>query len=123
MFFVILLTLQVALFIRLKFRLNLPAKVTLLLYLFVALLRFVEVFTDRYGSIGSVLNLLTQALIFTAMYYFVFEMQTVLLTVEQIDPIHCSKVLAKQRKIKICVLTLSLLYAIIATVIAYLMKI
>ena len=83
--FISLLLFESFLFVRLKFKLELPAKISLLLYLFVGTLRFAKVFIDPKTVYFTVLSRLSTTLIWTALYYFIFEMNSVLLIIVQSD--------------------------------------
>ncbi|TNV77255.1 hypothetical protein FGO68_gene16163 [Halteria grandinella] len=84
--FPIVLASQLFVFIRRKFKLDVAAIITLLLYLFVMFIRFIRCFTksgdNRFSPIQVGINIVCHTLISMTMYFFVFEMSSVKIQIE-----------------------------------------
>ena len=70
----ILAIVQIALFIKLKFKMDFSGKLTLLLFLLASAIRFVADFLDIGSEAFLILITVCTTLIWLSLYYFVFEM-------------------------------------------------
>ena len=70
-------------------------------------------FTDLYGVVYMILFQLSQRLISTSLYFFALEMYSVLLMVTHDDPIKYQIQSARANKIKISIVTLSIVYSFV----------
>ena len=87
--FVIVVSIQTSLFAVRRFKLDIAATVTLLLYLIVILIRFLRCFINfedgRLNPIQVGINIICGTLISSAIYFFAFEMQLVRILLEKGD--------------------------------------
>lgn len=91
--FLFVLTAQTTVFILRRFKLDLAAIVTLLLYLSVMFIRFLRCIISSDNRVSPVqvgINIACHTLISMSMYHFVFEMQSVRIQVECVECIQKS---------------------------------